>query len=45
MTVSLVLGEGKDAGNVVVVGGFLLFREIADDMTAMRVSLTLERLC
>ena len=30
-----MLGKGKDTGDVVVVGGFLLFREIADDMTAM----------
>ena len=35
VAVSLVLGEGKDTGDVVVVGGFLLFREITNDMTAM----------
>jgi hypothetical protein len=41
VTVSLVLRKGKDTGNVVVVSRFLLFREIANDVTAMRVSLTL----
>jgi len=33
--VSLVLGESEDAGDVVIIGGFLLFREITDDMTSM----------
>lgn len=32
---SLVLGEGKDTGDVIAVSGFLLLREIADDMTTM----------
>ena len=42
VSVSLVLGQSEDTGDVIVVGRLLLFREIADYMTAVRVSLTLE---
>ena len=45
MAMPLVLGESEDTGDVVIVGGFLLFREIADDMAAVRVPLTLESRC
>ena len=41
MTVPLVLGKGEDTCDVVVVGRFFLLREIANDVTTMRVSLTL----
>lgn len=42
VTVSLMLGEGKDTSDVVVIGGLLLFREITNNMTTVRVSLALE---
>lgn len=35
VAVSLVLGESKNTGNVVIVGGFLLFREISNNMATM----------
>ena len=45
VTMSLMLGEGEDASDVVAIGGLLLFREISNNMAAVRVSLTLERWC
>lgn len=35
---ALVLGEGEDARDVVPLGGFFLFREIADEVAAVRVA-------
>ena len=35
VAVSLVWGESKNTGNVVIVGGFLLFREISNNMATM----------
>ena len=35
VAVSLVLGESKNTGNVVIVGGFLLFRKISNNMATM----------
>ena len=35
VSVPLVLGESEDTCNVVVIGGLLLFREIANDMTTV----------
>lgn len=39
--VTLVLGQGEDTGDVVVLGGLLFFREITDEVAPGRVSLTL----
>ena len=35
ITVSLVLGESEDTGDVIIVGRFLLFREISNNMATM----------
>lgn len=39
--VPLVLREGKDAGHVVVLGGFFFFREVANEVTTGGVALAL----
>jgi hypothetical protein len=41
VAVSLVLGQGQDARDIVALGGLFLFREVANDVAAGGVTLTL----